>query len=266
MDIKKQLGGQRLWITGASSGIGHALARQALAAGAMVAVSGRRLPPLESLRPPDNPNRLVPLVFDISDKQATLDAAAKLADTWGGVDGVIANAGDCLYFNPQDWCDDVIRRMMDINFFGLCNTAAAALPLLSHARGRGLLAVVSSAATLAPLPRGCAYGASKAAAGYFVESLRGHYPHIDFSVIYPGFVRTPLTDKNDFPMPTLMEVDDAANIILRGLAKRHSCIRFPRRLMMALRVINLLPARWQQRLLTRLNKPDTTVKQPINDD
>ena len=246
----------RIWITGASSGIGYAVAQAALAAGAQVAASGRRAEALDTLRPAHAPDNLLPLAFDVCDADATQAAAARIREHWGGLDWVIANAGDCLYLNPHDWNSDIIQRMMEVNFFAATHTAAAALPLLAQARGRGLFAATSSAAVVAPLPRGCAYGASKAALGYFIESLRGHYPAIDFSLIYPGFVQTPLTDKNDFPMPALMRPEDAARLILRGLQRRRARIYFPRRLIIALQLIALLPARTQQRILTRMARHD----------
>lgn len=245
------LTGKRLWITGASGGIGYALAQAALAAGAQVAASGRRAEVLETLRP-KNSEQLLVLAFDVCDSAATLAAADNIRQTWGGLDWLIANAGDCVYINPPQWDSAAIRHMMEINYFSVVNTAAAALPLMAKADGRGLFAATSSAAVFAPLPRGCAYGAAKAATGYFVESLRGHYPHIDFSLIHPGFVKTPLTDKNDFPMPLLMSPEKAAAIILRGLQARRASIRFPRRLIIALHCITLLPPRLQQRLLVRM--------------
>lgn len=249
----RDLSATRIWLTGASSGIGAALAKAALDRGAQVAASGRRLRPLQDLRPPDAPHRLLPLVFDARDAAATAAAADTIRAEWGGADWIIANAGDCAYIDPPPrWDADTLRAMMEINFFGVANTAAAGLPLLSDARGRGLFATVSSAATLAPLPRGGAYGASKCAAAYFVESLRGHYPQVDFSVITPGFVQTPLTDKNDFAMPMRMPAARAAQIILRGLQRRRGNIRFPRRLMAILHIINCLPPRLQQKLLATM--------------
>ena len=244
------LSGTRVWLTGASSGIGHALAVELLAGGARVAVSGRRRQPLTALRDAAARTEDVLVVpFDVCDGEAAVAAAAEIREEWGGVDWVVANAGDCLYLDPQRWEDAVVRRMMEVNFFGFCHTARAGLPLLSDSRGRGLLAATVSAAVLAPLPRGCAYGASKAAVAYFLESLRGHYPQVDFSLIFPGFVRTPLTDKNDFPMPTILPVGKAAKIIVRGLRRRQANIRFPRRLTVLLRLLSMLPAAWQQRLL-----------------
>lgn len=247
----------RVWITGASSGIGAALTQVLLAGGVRVAASGRRLDALEALRPPGAPDQLLPLVFDVCDADATAAAAQTIKKEWGGVDWVIANAGDCIYINPQEeWDTDALRRMMEINFFGCVNTAAAALPLLEQATGRGLFAAVTSAAVLAPLPRGGAYGAAKAATGYFIESLRGHYPQIDFSIVMPGFVKTPLTDKNDFPMPGLMTAPRAARLIVRQLDRRRARIRFPRHLIAGLHLIDLLPARLQQRLLAKMARRD----------
>lgn len=242
----------RIWITGASGGIGAALAQAALAAGAQVAASGRREDALAALAPAGDSARLLPLAFDVCDAAAAREAAARIQTAWGGVDWIIANAGDCRYIQPPDWDESAIRYMMEINYFSLLNTAAAGLPLLNNPAGRGLFAATASAVVLAPLPRGGAYGASKAAACYLLQSLRGHYPQIDFSIIYPGFVKTPLTDKNDFPMPTLISAEAAAQRILRGLIRRRPNIRFPRRLIIALQLLSLLPVRLQQPLLAKM--------------
>lgn len=246
------LKGVRVWITGASSGIGRALALAVLAGGGRVVASGRRAEALETLRPAGAPERLLVVPFDVKDGEAAVAAAKRIEDEWGGVDWVVLNAGDCQYLDPRRWDDEVVREMMAINFFAALHVARAALPLLEAGPGRGLLAYVSSAAVLAPLPRGGAYGASKAAAGYFLESLGGHYPNLDVSLVVPGFVKTPLTDKNDFAMPTLMSAEAAAAVILAGLRRRRAVIRFPRRLVFALFLINRLPARWRQAVLARM--------------
>lgn len=247
----------RIWITGASRGIGRALAERALKAGAFVAVSGRDKHALESISP--DSSRILTTVFDLRDEKATREAAAEIDSTWNGLDCVVLNAGDCEYINPcerEKWedNDNAYSRMMEVNFFGAVRCANVALPLLQKARGRGLLAAVSSTATLCPLPRASAYGASKAALSYFVRGLEPHFPEMDFCIVSPGFVRTPLTDKNDFPMPFLMDAPRAAEIIWRGLEARQKNIVFPKRLSWILHTISALPTPLRRQLWKRMAK------------
>lgn len=247
----------RIWITGASRGIGRALAERALKAGALVAVSGRDRHALESIAP-DSP-RILTTVFDLRDDKAAQAATAEIDAKWDGLDCVVLNAGDCEYVNPcerEKWegKENAYSRMMEVNFFGAVLCANAALPLLQKAGGRGLLAAVSSTATLCPLPRASAYGASKAALSYFVRGLEPHFPDVDFCVVSPGFVRTPLTARNDFPMPFLMDAPRAAEIIWRGLAARRKDIVFPKRLSWILRAISALPTPLRRQLWKRMTR------------
>ncbi len=154
-----------------------------------------------------------------------------------------------------------MERVFAPNFHGAVYCIDAALPLLRRARaegGRPLLAATSSAAAYLPLPRAEAYGASKAALSHFLESLRLDLAGegIDVSVIHPGFVRTPLTDRNDFPMPMRVEVDAAAEAILKGLDRRRLDIHFPRRFTLLVKLTGILPAALRYRLGRRLTRPE----------
>ena len=249
-----RLHGVRVWLTGASSGIGAALTRQLLEEGARVAASGRNEERLRALagNVADREGRFLPVAFDARERQAAQAAAATINDAWGGLDWVILNAGDCEYLNPQQWDAELIKRVMDINFFGFTHCCEAALPLLQRANGRGLVAATASAAAYCPLPRAAAYGASKAALAHFLRCLEGSFPQLDFSLIYPGFVKTPLTDRNDFQMPFLWEADAAAREMVSGLIKRRSEIAFPRRLVWLLKLMAALPSPLRRRLMTKI--------------
>ena len=136
---------------------------------------------------------------------------------------------------------------MEINFHAAVGCIEAALPLLrAPGSARPHLVAVASQVTAAPLPRAEAYGASKAALQYFCDSLRIDLAAdgIDVTVVNPGFVDTPLTRKNDFPMPFLMDADRAARLIVRGLVARPLRLDFPRRLKFLLGLSRWLPGLW----------------------
>lgn len=214
---------QRIWLTGATSGIGEALAQRLLDDGHRVALTSRSRSGLETLAGQRDNALLVPA--DVTDLQAMKDAAAVIADAFDGLDMVIFNAGTCVYLDGGRVDTSLVRDNFDPNFFGTIHALEAALPLLHQARDQGsrpLIAVTSSASAYLPLPRAEAYGASKAALTYFCESLRLDLAHqqIDVSVIHPGFVKTPLTERNDFPMPMAVTPEKAAKAILEGLSAR----------------------------------------------
>ncbi|MDR5903214.1 SDR family NAD(P)-dependent oxidoreductase [Halomonas icarae] len=250
---------QRIWITGASSGIGSALAERLLARGDRVALSGRNTAALDQLAA-GRANALV-LPLDVTDRGAVRDASRQLAATLGGLDLVILNAGTCEYLDARHFDVDLVERVFAANFHGALHCIDAALPLLRRARiegGNPLLAATSSAAAYLPLPRAEAYGASKAALSHFLESLRLDLAdeRIDVSLIHPGFVRTSLTDRNDFPMPMRVEVDQAAEAILEGIARRRLDIHFPRRFTLLVKLMGILPAPLRYRLGRRMTRAE----------
>jgi len=241
-----------IWITGASSGIGEALAVHLAAAGNRVVLSARTPTRLAALA--QTSKNIDVLICDITDKQALADAGSLIEAKYGYLDRVIINAGTCEYFdidNP-DW--EMARRVMEVNFFGAINTAAVALPLLQNSVSQNLsrsaikpqIVLIASLASVVPFPRSEAYGASKAAAQYYFEALRIDLArhNIAVTVVQPGFVETPLTAKNDFPMPFLVKVDDAAKIIATKIADYPHLVRFPGRLSSLLYSLRLLPRLW----------------------
>lgn len=237
----------QIWITGAGSGIGKALALRYAAGGHTVIVSGRTLDKLEAVRDEAEAlaGRVIPMTFDVTDDAATKDSHEQLADLTSHLDLVIMNAGACEYIKGQTLEQAMFRRVMDANFFGMINTTNVALPLLRKAPSRPLLAGICSLAGFIGFPRAEAYAASKAASRYLMHSL-----HIDFGdfvdvcAINPGFVETPMTERNDFPMPFLMTADEAAGRIQEGLKKRPRELNFPRRLTLALRLAQLSGGLW----------------------
>ena len=252
---------QRIWLTGATSGIGRALAERLLAEGHRVALSARSEPALAELA--DGYANALLLPLDVSDRDAVARAGERLAETFGGLDLALLNAGTCEYLEAGHFDVDLIERVFAPNFLGAVYCIEAALPLLRRARAAGgqpLLAATSSAAAYLPLPRAEAYGASKAALSHFLESLRLdlHAEGIGVSVIHPGFVKTPLTDRNDFAMPMRISADAAAQAILAGLARRRLDIHFPRRFTLLVKLMGLLPPALRHRLGLRLVHSATT--------
>lgn len=237
----------QIWITGAGSGIGKALALRYAAGGHTVIISGRTLDKLEAVRDEADAmaRRIIPMIYDVTDDDATKISGENLADLTPHLDLVIMNAGACEYINDQTLDLAMFRRVMDANFFGMINTTNVALPLLRKARGRPLLAGVCSLAGFIGFPRAEAYAASKAASRYLMHSLRIDFSDfVDVCAINPGFVETPMTARNDFPMPFLMTADEAAGRIQEGLKKRPRELNFPRRLTLMLRLAQLSGGLW----------------------
>lgn len=236
-----------IWITGASSGLGRSLALALAARGNRIIASARNQAELEKLVELDA--NIIALPCDITDETALESAAKRILEIAPHLDQVILNAGNCEYldFPEPDWA--AIRRVMEINFFGTVNCVKMALPLLRLSTGgRPHIVAVASQVTAAPFPRAEAYGASKAAMQYFFDSLRLDLAveGIDVTVVNPGFVDTPLTRKNDFPMPFLMDTDQAASRIVKNIESRPLSYSFPLRLSAMLAISKLLPGLWQK--------------------
>lgn len=230
-----------VWITGASSGIGAALAQEMAANDWQVAASGRDRERLETLRAKD-PKAIHVFVLDVTDAQANAETAADIERLLGPIDLAVFNAGVGSNFSVDRYdADDVFDRMR-VNYGGAVNGIGAVLPTMLT-RGRGHIALTASVAGFRGLPGGGPYSASKAAMISLAESLKLDLTGrgVDVSVITPGFVRTPLTEKNRFPMPFMIDADDAARRIRRGLESGRFEITFPRRLSYMLKLLQRLP-------------------------
>ena len=233
-------------ITGATSGIGLQLAIDYAKTGAVVYACGRNQERLNELN--SQFVNIHTLAFDLTDLDATkhtLSSLEHIPDLW------ILNAGDCEYIDDGQLDAKLVKRVFDINVLGLTNAIEACQPHFS--RGQRL-AIVGSIASEVALPRAEAYGASKAAVSYLARALQLDLKPqgIDVSIIYPGFVKTPLTDKNTFDMPMLISSERASKEIREGLAKGLSHIYFPKKFTSILRLIGALPYRWQNALTAKL--------------
>ena len=223
----------RVLITGASSGIGRQLALDYRRAGWQVWGCGRDEGRLQALADAG----ITPLQFDARDSAAMARVAAGLP----ALDLVILNAGNCEYMDVAEGFDGALfARVIETNLIATGHALAAFLPRLAPG---SRLAIVSSSVSWLPLPRAEAYGASKAALDYLADTLRLDLATrgIGVSLIRPGFVSTPLTAKNDFPMPCLVTVEAASRAIMSGLAAGRHQIHFPRRFIWLLRLFGALP-------------------------
>lgn len=241
---------KRILITGASSGIGQQLAHDYVAEGWHVVACGRNAEKLAQTFV----NIDVELcVFDMQDPASITTAITPLAP----FDVVLLNAGNCEYIDDALHFDaELFARVINVNLVGTANCLPAVLPRIKHG---GRLAVVSSSVSFLPLPRSQAYGASKAGLDYLVRTLAIDLVphHIAVTLIRPGFVDTPLTQKNDFPMPGQVTVQAASDAIRKGLAKGKSEIRFPMGLITVLRVLSWLPHGLWRRLAQRLVRSES---------
>ena len=241
-------------ITGGSSGIGAALALAYAAPGVRLALTGRHRERLDQVAAQCRAAG-AEVVTGIVDVCARAELAAWMAgqDDARPLDLVIANAGISAGTGAYGETDRQARQIFEVNFDGVVNTALPAAALM-RPRRRGQIAIMSSLAGFRGFPGAPAYCASKAGVRVWGEALRGMLSRdgIEVSVICPGYVKSPMTDRNDFPMPFLMEAGRAAQVIRRGLAANRSRIVFPRRLAAAVWLLALLPPGWTDGLLARL--------------
>ena len=243
---------RRIWLTGASSGIGAALAELLLQGGHRLALSARTATPLHALAE-RYPGQVLVAAGDLSDATQVRAIGERIARVWGALDSVILNAGTCEYVDVQTFEAAMIERVVRANLFSASYCIEAALPLLRLGREPHLVGIGSSV-TYLPLPRAAAYGASKAGMRYLLEALRLDLAAegIAVTLASPGFVDTPLTQKNDFPMPMRWPVDKAARHIAERLEQRPYEIAFPGPFITILRLLAHLPKRLQVAIGTRM--------------
>jgi NADP-dependent 3-hydroxy acid dehydrogenase YdfG len=237
---------QSVFITGASSGLGRGLALHYAREGATVHAAARRRAELESLAHDaagaGAPGRIVPVVLDVADEEALVAALAAAEAADGGLDLVVANAGISEPTSARKMNWRKVKRVLDVNVSAAAVTVAAALPAMV-ARGRGTVVGVSSLAGFRGFPGNAAYCASKAALHVFMESVRVDLrgTGVRALTIYPGFVKTEMTAKNRFPMPFLMELDDAVKRMADGIARGEPTVSFPLPARALVRLLGALP-------------------------
>lgn len=237
---------EKIWIIGGSSGIGLAMARAYAARGALVVISGRDQAALDAALAQISPGHFAARA-DVVDP-ASLNAVARRHAPF---DRIITTAA---IYDPGPVGKAEQKKaeaIFAVNLTGSFNVARVAMTAL---RPGGQLVLFGSAAAIFGLPNGQVYSATKAAVVNLAQSLRAELsPAIDVRLVTPGFVRTPLTDMNDFAMPGLMEPEDAARRILKGLDSKKFEVAFPRRLIWPLKLLGVLPHSLAFALTKRLN-------------
>jgi short-subunit dehydrogenase len=241
---------KRVWIIGASAGIGLAVCKVLAAQGASLIISGRNEAALLDMANTLTIAQILP--YDVSDPEQTTGIMTQLSDP---IDVVMVFAGAYTAGSLIQHTGNSITQTIDTNLTGVIQFCHALIPKLCQ-QSKAHLVVVGSAAAYLPLPNGSVYGASKAGLSYFAQSLYTELKPLGIAVtlVSPGFVRTRLTDKNTFAMPSLLTTEQAAQAIINGLARGKADIAFPWGFTTLLKVINRLPWSWRQAILNRLNQ------------
>lgn len=236
------LRGLRIWLVGASSGIGAELARQALQAGARVALSARRADVLQEVAAAHKNAFIAPL--DVLCHDAWRDQHARIVEAFGGVDLLVFCAAKYRPERTWEVQEEEAEHTLRTNVASVYSVLGAALPDML-ARGSGGIALVASVAGYVGLPGATVYGPGKAALINLAEILYSDLrpKGLNVYLVNPGFVKTDLTDKNDFPMPAIQTPQQAATAIWRGISEGRFEIHFPRRFTAWLKILRLLPFR-----------------------
>jgi short-subunit dehydrogenase len=243
MQLDRERRWNTVWVVGASSGIGRELALAMAPKCRKLWVSARREPELLELT--GRYENISVLPMDITNQDQVAEAAKKIEQEIGGdsaIDLVVISSAVGLMSKIPKFDPQMYRLSMEINYMGTVNVMAAVLPAMVAAQS-GHIAMISSVAGYRGLPNGAPYAPTKAALINLAECI---YPQlkrlgVTLSVINPGFVETPMTENNKFPMPFLMKPDQAARRIVKGLEKKRYEIAFPLRMAWLLKLIRILP-------------------------
>lgn len=234
-----------VFLTGASSGIGEALAIELAKKGAILGLLARREELLKSLAEKCESVGGKARIFacDVVDEEGVTDAAESLRKEFGKINILIANAGIAGPKHAKDLTTADVRKVIDINFMGAVNAVTAVLPKMIEQKN-GHLVAISSLAGFRGLPRSASYSASKGAMTNFFESVRldVHSLGIDVTIIQPGFIKTPLTSGRENKMPFLMELDEAIPYFIRAIEKKKKFSAFPWQLATFVRLGRIFPA------------------------
>ena len=245
------LQGKVAWVIGASSGIGAALATELVKRGASVAISARRADQLAEV----SAGKMLVLPADITDPASLELAAQEIRNTLGPIDIAVISAGYWKQMPGSEWKSETFNEHVRVNLIGTSNAIAVVLPEMLSRRS-GLIAGISSVAGYRGLPGSQAYGATKAAQINLLEALRISLSssNVRVTTICPGFVRTDLTSTNSFPMPFIIEADEAGRAICDGLERERIVIVFPRPMAIMMKIAQFIPAPLWVSLLARTTK------------
>ena len=231
-------------LTGASSGIGYSLAKSLPKENCSLALISRRKNILKQLETElkNRRNRVISYSCDVSNIDEVRETYSQIKNDFGKVDIAILNAGISHRADVKNYSAEIAEKIFNVNVFGIINFVEQLLPEFLERR-EGIIVGVSSLAEVRGFPKSGFYNASKSAASLLLESLRIELKPFGVNVITikPGFVRSPMTDKNDFRMPFLMDIDEATNSIIKGLRKEKQIIQFPLPIVFGAKIMKLLP-------------------------
>lgn len=249
-DYKNQI----VWIIGASSGIGLALSRELASRGATLMLTARRNSELETLQSSLGDAHKV-FVLDVTEADTVNRTAQAIRAAFDRIDRVVFLAAAYAPMQLQSLDQAVTHQLIEINLTSAFNIVHAVMPIFKTQKNKGQLALCGSVAGYIGLPGGQPYSSTKAAIINLAESLHAECSDsFDVKLISPGFVRTPLTDKNDFKMPMIIEPEQAARAIADGLLLRRFEIHFPKKFTFFLKFLRLLPYGLSLRLTRNLMK------------
>ena len=244
---------KKIWITGASSGIGKAVAEKFAAEGWKVAVSARRKELLQDMAKDQN---ISSFPLDVTDSSQINNVFQNILKEFGNIDICLFSSGTYEPKDEQNIDPDKIKNVINVNFLGVIDCVKTVEDYFKNKK-TGHISIVSSIAGYRGLPNSSGYGPSKAALTNFCESIYFDFKKfgVRVSVISPGFIKTPLTDKNEFPMPFLKSPDYAAEKIFNGLINSNSFeVHFPKGLTLTLKFLRILPYRLYLFLVDKLVK------------
>ena len=244
---------KKIWITGASSGIGKAAAEKFAKEGWKVAVSARRKELLDELAKDQN---ITSFPLDVTNRDQINKVFKSILNEFGDLDICLFSSGTYEPKDEQNIDPDKIKNVMNVNFLGVIDYVKAVEDFFKNKKS-GHISIVSSIAGYRGLPNSSGYGPSKAALTNFSESIYFDFKKykVKVSVVSPGFIKTPLTDKNEFPMPFLRSPEFAAEKIYNGLMNSNSFeIDFPKQLTITLKFLRILPYRIYLFLVDKLVK------------
>jgi short-subunit dehydrogenase len=254
----------KVFITGASSGIGLALAAAYARRGAILGLVARRGEALAGFQQSHPQHTISVYAVDVRDASALAAAAAQFIAQHGCPDIVIANAGISRGAVTGQGDLDTFRDVMDVNYYGMVATFEPFAAMMSASRS-GTLVGVASVAGVRGLPGSGAYSASKAAALKYLEALRVEMrPHgVSVVTVAPGYIRTPMTDGNPYPMPFLMDPDRFATKVADAIARKMSFVVYPWQMRIAAMLLHAMPRWLYDRLAMKApRKPRATPKAP----
>ena len=246
---------KKIWITGASSGIGKALAEKFAKENWKVAISARRENLLNDIAQTDN---ISSFPLDVTDDSKVKEVFSKILQEFNSLDLCVFCSGA---YNPkleQEINKEQIRKIMEVNFFGVLNCVKVVEDYFKNKK-KGHISIVSSVAAYRGLPNSSGYGPSKAALTNLTESLYFDFKkyNVRISLISPGFIKTPLTNQNTFNMPFIKTPEFAAIKIYNGLTKSSAFeIHFPKELTIFLKILRILPYRAYLFLINKFVKRD----------